>query len=80
MEVQKLNAATSNVNAQQIQQVESDLRKRVGEALVQMVSLKSDLHLTMNEKFVQVETEVRRKLQESSSQLQGMKNDILSTS
>ena len=45
-----------------------------------MVSLKSDLHLTMNEKFVQVETEVRRKFQESSSQLQGMKNDIISTS
>ena len=54
------------------------MRKKLGEALVSMVSLKSELHLTMNEKISesvsQLDSDFRRRLQDSHASL---KTDLL---
>ena len=52
----------------------------MGESLVQMISLKSELHMTVNEKVSLLEGEVRKKLGENANNLQAMKSELLNAS
>jgi hypothetical protein len=45
----------------------------VGEALVQMITLKTELNLQLNEKMTTLEGEMRKKLSENTASLQGIK-------
>ncbi len=77
--MQKINS--SNPNSQQLSQLEAELRKKMGEAMVSIVSHKSELHLAMNEKInqsiAQIDSEFKRKLQEQQANLNSFKSEIL---